>query len=218
MDWSHESLWLKAKLYATRAAEQDRQTPLFGFWSALTLELLGRSALASVHPSLLADPRGDDVLYAVGFQSTSPPKSVPAKTVFNRCVVVIDNFTEDDFKSAQTFMMRRNAELHSGTLAFDSFPTEVWLAEYYRLCDLLLRAQNKTLGRLFGGEEARAARRMIRAAATDVRKRVLDYVSARRGVRSTARRRTRRTTSRAPIGLQASREWTSHRMPSLQVS
>jgi len=180
VDWSHESLWLKTRLYAKRAADEPREGPLFGLWSAMTLELLARSALAFVHPALLADPRGDDVLYSVGFPSSKAPRSIAAHTVVSRCQAVVKGFTEAEAKFCNEVMGRRNAELHSGALAFEGLRPEAWLADYYRVCDLLLRAQGKTLGRLFGGDEARAARRMIAAAAADIRKRVLDSISAHR--------------------------------------
>jgi hypothetical protein len=180
LDWSHDALWLKTKLYASRAAAENRSSALFGLWSALTLELLARSALAFVHPSLLADPRGDDVLYAAGVTVTWTPRSIPTRTVLQRCVLVVPDFTDTDRGSCMNFVERRNAELHSGGLAFESFPAEVWLAEYYRLCDLLLKAQGKSLGRLFGGDEAVAARKMIRASAATIKKRVMDSVSAHR--------------------------------------
>jgi hypothetical protein len=86
MNWSFAALFAKAKLYMERADEEDANSPLFPFWASLSLEFLCRAALSAVHPSLLADPReGSNLLYACGIEVKTAPKSIPAKTVFDRC-------------------------------------------------------------------------------------------------------------------------------------
>lgn len=162
-DWSHESLWQKAKLYAQRAIDEDREGPLFPLWATLALEFTARAALAKVHPSLLADPRdGENVLHACGFEVKNP-RSVPAKTVFSRCRRVCPEFTEADQKMAMFLTELRNQELHTGTPAFAGLSTGAWLASYYRLCRKLLSVQGKTLEELFGKEEGTVAIEMIKA-------------------------------------------------------
>ncbi len=85
MIWNYDDLFLKARLYMARAFKEDRDSSLFSFWASLGLELLARSTLSKVHPSLLADPtQGDNILYACGFPGKNPPKSIPAKSVFSR--------------------------------------------------------------------------------------------------------------------------------------
>jgi len=69
---------------------------------------------------------------------------------------------------------------HSGTPAFHDFPSGLWLGEYFRICQILLEAQGKKLGHLIGGDEARVARKMIRAAQSDVRSKVLSEIASRR--------------------------------------
>jgi hypothetical protein len=67
MDWSPESLYNKAKVFAGRALDEPIESALFGFWMSLTLEMLARAALAHIHPALLADPREpDSIQYAFG--------------------------------------------------------------------------------------------------------------------------------------------------------
>ncbi len=56
MDWAFDALYGKARAYVKRAHDEPLDTALFGFWMSLALELLCRSALAKVHPVLLADP------------------------------------------------------------------------------------------------------------------------------------------------------------------
>ena len=74
MDWSSDSLYSKAKLYAQRANDEPVDSALFGLWMSLSLELLARAALAQIHPALLADPKEpDNIQYAFGII----PKNVP---------------------------------------------------------------------------------------------------------------------------------------------
>jgi hypothetical protein len=145
--------------------DEDRDGPLFPFWATLSLELLGRATLAKVHPALLADPQqGENILYAFGYGTAKNPKSIPAKTLFSRCQVVVPDFTGEDFIFCMSMIERRNQELHTGTPAFDDFPTQLWLAKYFRICKILLSFQTHNLIDLFGTDEAAAAEKMITAA------------------------------------------------------
>jgi hypothetical protein len=165
MIWSYDSLWQKTKLYVARALGEEREGPLFPFWSALALEFLARATLASVHPALLADPTdGENIMYVFGFGTTKNPKSIPAKALFLRCQRAIPGFAEQDVKFSMSMVERRNQELHSGAPVFDDLPTALWLADYFRICKMLLSLQKKSLIDLFGAEEVAAAEKMIEAA------------------------------------------------------
>jgi hypothetical protein len=176
--WDFDVLWEKTKLYVARAASEQQEGSLFPFWSILALELLARSVLASVHPALLADPKeGSNLLYAFGHGQPERLRSVPAATVFRRCSVVVDDFTEGDVSGAIGLIDLRNEELHTGGAPFASLKTGVWLADYYRLCEILLRALGKELENLFTEEEARAAVTMIAAAAEALESEVKEYIA-----------------------------------------
>lgn len=175
---SHDSLWQKAKLYARRAVGTPRDDPTFGLWATLALELLARSTIASVHPALVADPQEPQyLLYAFGFRTDRAPRSIPAKAVFARCEAIVPDFTDAERTFAMTLIERRNAELHSGEPAFYEHPSSEWLAEYYRVCEILLAYQRRGLGHLIGGDEAKTARKLIRAANSNVRSRVLSELA-----------------------------------------
>jgi hypothetical protein len=161
MHWSYDSLWQKAKTYAGRSMRERRDSDLFPFWCSLTLEFLARATLARVHPSLLADPRGEQsVLYAFGLPAERPV-SVPMNTVLTRCAAFIPELAGAPVKAATTLIERRNAELHTGEPAFADLPTGIWLADFLRVCDLLLGHQGNDLESLFGPDEARVARQML---------------------------------------------------------
>lgn len=91
MTWERDSLSAKAVLFFGRAFAEDPDDPLFGLWCSLGLELLARSALASVSPTLLAEPDRDHryLLHALKrADATIQPQSIGATQVYSRCVSV----------------------------------------------------------------------------------------------------------------------------------
>ena len=175
---SRDALWQKAKLYARRATTTPPDDPTFGLWATLALEFLGRSTVAFVHPVLVADPGEMQwLLYAFGFRTDRAPRSIPAKAIFARCEAMVPSFTEAERRFAMTLMERRNAELHSGSPAFHGHPSSEWLAEYFRVCEILLAFQRRGLGHLFGADEAKTARRLIKAEESNMRAKVLAEIA-----------------------------------------
>lgn len=200
MHWSSESLWAKTQVYVQRAAEEERDGALFAFWSHLAFELLIRASLAHVHPALLADGRPASVLYALGHPNSKEPRSLGAADALQVCVEVIPGFTKKERDAAAILLGRRNRELHTGDPAFEQLPLGVWLADYYRLCQILLRHQGRELEDLFGLEEAVAAEQMIAATQQRVEHEVKELIAgAARAWRRlpSDERRARRAAARA---------------------
>jgi hypothetical protein len=176
--WDSEALWEKTRLYAARASREEQEGALFPFWSILALEALGRTVVSSVHPVLLADPQnGENLLYACGVGQLRRPRSVPAATVFRRCVKIVDDFTEADLNGTLGLIELRNEELHSGGTPFEGLRTGAWLADYYRLCELLLRHLGRELADLFGTKQAAAAEQLIAGAAEELEAEVRELVA-----------------------------------------
>ncbi len=183
MNWEFDDLWNKSKLYAARAFEQPRDEYTFPFLATLALEFLGRATLAKVHPALLADPQsGDNILYACGYGAVKSPRSVPAKTVFIRCQSIVTGFTKSEFGLVMSLMQRRNEELHGGGLPYEDFRTELWLADYYRVCKLLLTFLELNLEDFIGPDETEAAEEMIEAAEEEQKSEILKLVAAHKTV------------------------------------
>ena len=132
----------------------DRDDWRFGFWSALALELLARSALANVSQALLADPRDWNNLYfALGSSpkvSRFVPKSIDVSTVFFRLHEVLPHFETTLESFGIGHMAKRNEELHSGKTPFDSAGSSSWLPTYYQTCEVLLESLGEDLEVLFG--------------------------------------------------------------------
>jgi hypothetical protein len=183
MSWERDPLWAKARLFFERASSEPRDTPEFGLWCSLGLELLARATLASISPTLLAEPDRDHkfLLHALDRGSeTVPRRSIRTAQVFSLCHLLFPTFSKDDLNTANALVNRRNEELHSGAAAFDEYPTTQWLAGFYRACKSLSTAMGESLGTLFGEDEAKAAAEMLDEAAQEVRRQTLNKITDHR--------------------------------------
>lgn len=183
-EWSSESLINKAQRYANVMLEQNKTTWQFGFWSALTLEMVARAALASVSPTLLAEGRDwNNTYYALGHTPIEPkfiPRSVDISEIFKRLGVIVPGFTLEVRNFCSQHMNLRNTELHSGSLPFDSLGTSTWLPNFYRACHILLRSLGKDLNFMFGADEATIADHLIKSLEDKAAKAVKGTIQAHR--------------------------------------
>lgn len=164
MDWEYTLLWEKSKVNAFMAHKQDNLTPYFPLWCSISLETLSRATLAFIHPSLLADPsKGSNILYVFDYyKEKEPPKSIPIKTVFDRLTRIVEQFKSKEIDFCLNLMERRNSELHSGAAAFADFPNKFWLADYYRICNILITFQKKEIKDWLPDDDAKMAIEMIK--------------------------------------------------------
>ncbi len=179
--FDYNNLYQKSKLYIQRALNEDRESDLFPFWLSLSLELLSRSALAKVSPSLLAEispQNNSNLLYAFGFETTIKPKSISISEVFNRMSKIGIEYTEEDKKISTAIIEQRNTELHSGMKGFIEYPVSLWLGDFYRVCKIILTHLGLDLIDFLGTEEAIAAELMITKEAADLKKQVLDKIQS----------------------------------------
>lgn len=96
------------------------------------------------------------------YNDKEPAKSVPMKTVFERLTKIIVPFTAKEYDICMNFMERRNRELHSGGAAFEDYPTKVWLADFYRICNILITFQKKEMKDWLSDDDAKIALEMIK--------------------------------------------------------
>ncbi len=198
MSWERDPLWAKARLFIERAFEEPRESPAFGLWCSLGLELLARAALASISPTLLADPNPNhkNLLYALGRSSKTPQvKSIGAAKVFMLCEQLFPEFTEEDRNAATALISRRNEELHSGAAAFDDYRASQWLTSFYRACQSLCSVTGDSLDDLFGAEEGLIAKQILGEYRNDTKKKVLTAISDHRKAFQTRPEDERRTAS-----------------------
>lgn len=163
MMWDFDSLYNKSKLFVRKGLEhEDPDSPEIPLWCILALELLGRAVLSRVSPALLADPKdGVNVLFACGFPSKKAPISIPAKTVFHRCVVICEDFSQDDYERCMEWLKWRNEEFHTGSLPFEGLKTSTWLPDFFRICTILVKFLGINLEEYVGAEHSAMAKERV---------------------------------------------------------
>jgi hypothetical protein len=184
-EWSKDSLLSKAQRYATKMLEQSREDWEFGFWSALCLEMIVRAAVAQTSPALLADGKDwTNLAFALGVTSSAgklSPKSIDITEAAGRAQALHPAYTREMANFTALHVQRRNAELHSGVLAFDNLGT-AWLPQFYAACEPLLKAAGSSLAIMFGTVEAATADTLIQALKDDAAKAVQGTINARRTI------------------------------------
>jgi hypothetical protein len=73
------------------------------------------------------------------------------------CKTLIADFTDTNYKIALAIIGRRNEEVHSGGAAFSEYPTQQWIAGFYKCCKILSESQGENLTTLLGEEIAKEA-------------------------------------------------------------
>jgi DNA-directed RNA polymerase subunit RPC12/RpoP len=178
--WSELALFGKALIYVERMESHPPDEWQFGFWSALSLELLARAALAHISPMLLADIKNwRNLTHALGRAPTAKkysPTSVPTTEVFARLNELVPEFTEEVAGFCTKHSDRRNAELHSGELVFASLGTSQWLPRFHHACKILLESMGKNLSDFVG--DAKTAQEMIESLEDAAAKAVKQVISA----------------------------------------
>jgi hypothetical protein len=145
--WSKDALFSKALFLSQKMDESIHDEWQYGLFSALSLELLIRSSLANISPVLLADAKDwTNISFALtsSFDKTNA-RSIGIQDVLNRVKVLIPDFTNENVNFCLIHIERRNAELHSGEIAFSKNSRSEWLPKYYKACSILLKSLNKSL-------------------------------------------------------------------------
>ena len=196
--WEAQALYDKAERYIQQAQILNKDGWDYALWTSLAIELLARAALSNVHPALLAeqDKSGANLINALGFpsfESSSAPKSIAISEVFNRLLVLLPEFHKENANFGTLHTGRRNAELHSGELAFDGLKSATWQPKFYQTCKVLLESMGKTLEEFVGSDEAKAAEAVIGAAADESAKAVKGDVAAHQKVWESKEEKERET-------------------------
>lgn len=181
--FEQDSLWTKSKVYIDKALKARDQQDDAGFhlWAAISLELLGKAALAYIHPALVADPSDiKSLLAACGVSTTTQLKSITAKTVFERLKSTCKEFDSKRSDECMTMMNRRNAELHSGQSPTLGLNQKAWLPVFWRNASLILEAQGRTLDDWLGSTEAERVAAILNDSAETGRQGVLARIERRR--------------------------------------
>ncbi|MGX1203535.1 hypothetical protein [Marinobacter sp. MBR-105] len=181
-EWSKDALFSKAQRYADIMADKNHSDWEFGFWSALTLEVLVRASIANISPALLADGKDwNNVLYAVGVepnQQKFTPKSSDISDLLKRAESLFSSFTREMLNFSVAHINKRNSELHSGALPFDGAGSASWLPMFYSVCKVLVEEIGESLESLVGEDIAEEAEEHIQALEDESAKSVKGTINA----------------------------------------
>jgi hypothetical protein len=163
-----DAIFGKAKLYIGKALARKEAEDLdeYQLWASLALELLGKAALAKIHPSLIVDPNHSESLIAAsGIKKFPDIKTITAKTLFERLQKIISHFDEKTRDFCLQIALRRNAELHSGEAAFSATRQDALEAKYWHACQIILDYMGSSLEDWLGASQAQAPKAIIKHAA-----------------------------------------------------
>ena len=163
-----DALHAKSMVYIGRALARKSAGDLdeYQLWASLALELLGKAALSRKHPSLVVDPtHWQSMFVAAGINVTTDVKTITAKTLFERLVHLVPRFDKTIQKFCQDIAERRNAELHSADLPFQTMRLDAWEARYWHACDTLLHQMDSSLEQWLGAADAKGTRQLLDEAA-----------------------------------------------------
>lgn len=182
-----EALLNKSRVFAKRSlvAKQAVENVESQLWAALALEVLGKAALASVHPSLIvAAENTNSLLEANGIKTGTAVKTIQGHEVYARLKHTVPHFGTPVFEDCKKLAERRNSELHSGESALATVPPEIWEGPFWNAADLILDSMNLSLDDWLGVDsksprktlsamrqaKKEAARQRIKQAAESFRK------------------------------------------------
>jgi ribosomal protein S27E len=183
-EWSAESLFNKALLYASRMEGCPSDDPDQAFWSSLCLELLARASVAAISPTLLADPKDwRNINHALGRPTSTKkfrPRSVSTAVVFTIIHESVPAFRNELLISSLAHTERRNEELHTGSRPFESLRSSEWMPNFYESCEVLLSSLGKSLTDLFSNHSM--ATRQIQAKRDEAAKSVGADIARHQGL------------------------------------
>ncbi|HUE46019.1 MAG TPA: hypothetical protein VMO81_07200 [Aestuariivirgaceae bacterium] len=134
----------------------------YQLWASLALELLGKAALAGIHPCLVADPHSSISLFAAaGMTIGTDLKTITAKTVFDRLGHVSPRFDSKTQVFCENMSLRRNAELHSGEAPFEAITLGAWEGRYWHTAEIILEVMGLTIENWLGADQAKAPNELL---------------------------------------------------------
>jgi len=161
---SSEAIFAKSKAYVQRAlrCKANKEYDEYQLWASLALELLGKTCLAQIHPSLIVNPQDQVSLFAAsGVALGTDIKTIAAHTLYERLRHITKGFDESVKKFCDDISQRRNAELHSGEVPFKEMKLGAWEGRYWHAAQLILDKMDATLEEWLGADQAKAPKAIL---------------------------------------------------------
>lgn len=152
---AHDALLAKSKLYAKRCLEAKKAglDVEYQLWAAMALELLAKTQLARLHPSLVVEPDNpNSLLEANGISTGTVIRTVNASVTYARLKHTVPHFSTPVHDECKKLADRRNAELHSGDAACAAMPKEAWEGDFWNAADLILNSMDLELKDWLGAD------------------------------------------------------------------
>jgi hypothetical protein len=159
-----EALYSKSQVYIHRGlrAKNEGEWEEYQLWASFAVELLAKSSLSSVHPSLVADPTHYQSLFAACGRYLSPDvKTITAKTLFERLGHISKEFDKRLQKFCEQLALRRNSEIHSGESPFSGMQADSWEKHFWYAIQVILLLQNKVLDEWLGAESSTVPKQLL---------------------------------------------------------
>jgi hypothetical protein len=161
---SADALMGKSQTYIGRAlaAKAAGSMGEYQLWASLALELVGKAALANIHPCLVADPNSKYSLFAAAGMSISPDiKTITATTLFDRLTHVSKRFDEKTKEFCTNMSLKRNAELHSGEAPFEGVMAASWEGRYWHTAEIILEVGDGSIETWLGADKAKSPKALL---------------------------------------------------------
>jgi hypothetical protein len=161
---STDALMGKSQAYIGRAltAKAAGSMGEYQLWASLALELVGKAALAKIHPCLVADPQSNISLFAAaGMNVGTDIKTIIAKTLFERLSHVSKRFDKKTQDYCTNMSLKRNAELHSGEAPFEGVVAASWEGRYWHTAEIILEAGGSSIESWLGADKSKAPKELL---------------------------------------------------------
>lgn len=161
---NQQALYNKSRVYIRRGfrAQMEGNAEEYQLWASLAIELLGKAALAKIHPALIADPTHYQSIFAACDRQISPDiKTISAKTLFERLGHLDKSFDTRYQKFCAQMALRRNSELHSGEAPFLGMSPDAWEREFWGSVETILNIQQEDLQSWLGTKDAKTPIKII---------------------------------------------------------
>lgn len=183
--WDSDALWAKAKLFISRAMDGkvNQSFDIQALWAAVALESLGKAALASHSPLLVAAPNeeGTNLLAATGLVGEATKfTSISAKTMHIRCGRAFRTYNRDKAKAITDW---RNDYLH-GVAVLPAIPESVWWADFWSQAEVLIHASGHTVDEFVGPNRSAEVQGHLAANARMLENRLASLVDAAKRYKS----------------------------------
>jgi predicted RNA-binding Zn-ribbon protein involved in translation (DUF1610 family) len=181
VSWHGEAFVGKANLYAQRGLEAEDDS-LKAWWFHFAVEPMLRAMVATIHPVLVADPRSVEALLAAATDVEDEGSVGRSRGVRELIEIALrlDSFSPELKEAASRLIVRRNAECHGPTAAFEGLDEGAWMPDFLMLAAAFCEVCGFELSDFVGQGYAETAGELAEQTVADAEKEVAKLIAAAR--------------------------------------